>query len=105
MLGTKKQLRPHIAISGTMMIKTALMPFIFASTRTSAVSTLESSVPLGSAEFVTAYCTAVLTARPVTAPSILIRLRVDVATARSCGLQSACKATRATAWSVWPWQR
>lgn len=105
MLGTKKQLRPHIAISGTMMIKTALMPFIFASTRMSAVSTLESSVPLGSAEFVTAYCTAVLTARPVTAPSILIRLRVDVATARSCGLQSACKATRATAWSVWPWQR
>jgi hypothetical protein len=50
----------------------------------------------GRADCVTANCTAVLTASPVTAPSIRMRLRVLVATARSCGLQCAWRATRAS---------
>lgn len=97
-LGTKKQPMPQKAMRGTMMMKTARMPFIFASASTSEPSKLEAStlLPSGRAESVTAYCTAVLTAKPVTAPSILIRLRVDVATARSSGLQRAWRATRAT---------
>ena len=89
--GTKKQPTPHSAMRGTMIMKTARTPFILASASTSDASVPETmAFPLsGRADCVTAYCTAVLTANPVTAPSMRIRLRVPVATARSCGLQCA----------------
>jgi hypothetical protein len=101
-LGIKTHPAPQSAMRGTMMMKTARMPFILASANKSDFSDpAMAALPLpGSADSVTAYCTAVLTARPVTAPSIRIRLRVEVATARSCGLQCAWSATRATAMSA-----
>ena len=86
MLGMKKQPTPQSAMRGTIIMNTARTPFILASARVLDERALPSS---GRADCVTAYCTAVLTANPVTAPSIRIRLRVEVATARSCGLQCA----------------
>jgi hypothetical protein len=97
MLGIKKQPTPQSAIRGTIMMNTARTPFILASARVLEERALPSP---GRADCVTAYCTAVLTANPVTAPSIRIRLRVLVATARSCGLQCAWSATRAGGLSV-----
>lgn len=101
-LGTKKQLTPQSAMRGTMMIKTARTPFILASASASDGPVPEERVlsSPGRADCVTANCTAVLTASPVTAPSIRMRLRVLVATARSCGLQCAWSATRASGLSV-----
>ena len=97
-LGTKKQLKPQSAMRGTMIMKTARTPFILASASASDVPVLVERVlsSPGRADCVTANCTAVLTASPVTAPSIRMRLRVLVATARSCGLQCAWRATRAS---------
>ena len=101
-LGTKKQLTPQSAMRGTMMMNTARTPFILASASASDVPAPEErTLPsLGRADCVTANCTAVLTASPVTAPSIRIKFRVLVATARSCGLQCAWSATRAAGMSV-----
>ena len=102
MLGIKKQPTPQSAMRGTMMMNTARTPFILASASASDVPVPEerASPSPGRADCVTAYCTAVLTAKPVTAPSIRIRLRVLVATARSCGVQCAWSATRAIVPSV-----
>ena len=109
--GMKRQPRRQSPTSGTSRMNTARMPFILASKIWESHcpvpgcprsqlprftwSRIDDGRSTGNADFVTALWIAVDKAMPTTDPSIRIKFRVEVATARSSGLDNACNATRA----------